>query len=361
MRAIFTLTCVVATTLVLVFQTSAQDRLAGKKLIEWGWDEPDTRFMRENVQKMEALPFDGLVFHAVSSKGGNLCWEMWGARRFQVTEFQHAIDDLKATPFRRLTDRFLRVNVTPGKVDWFDDPAWQTVSDNFAVAARIAKQGGCKGFMFDVEQYEGQLFNYAKQKHQGQKPFAEYQARVRQRGQEWMKAVHGAYPDITILLTFGYRIAVPGDAGGDRSKTGYGLLADFLDGMLDACSDGTKLVDAWEFSYPFKKQEQFQKAYETIKVKSAAWSSAPEKYGRHVQAGFGIWMDQDWRRKGWNVSDLAKNYFTPAELETAVRAALTVSDQYVWIYTEQPRWWTNEKLPKEYVDALTRARQSPPH
>ena len=26
------------------------------------------------------------------------------------------------------------------------------------------------------------------------------------------------------------------------------------------------------------------------------------------------------------------------ELQTAVRAALDLSDEYVWIYTEQPRW-----------------------
>ena len=41
----------------------------GKKVIEWGWDEPDTKFMRENIEKMEQFPFDGLVFHATSGKG----------------------------------------------------------------------------------------------------------------------------------------------------------------------------------------------------------------------------------------------------------------------------------------------------
>src|SRR4051812_36880806 len=38
----------------------------GKKVIEWGWDEPDTKFMRENIDKMEQFPFDGLVFHPLS-------------------------------------------------------------------------------------------------------------------------------------------------------------------------------------------------------------------------------------------------------------------------------------------------------
>jgi len=108
-----------------------------KKLIEWGWDEPDTKFIRANVEKMEQYPFDGLIFHIASSKGGNFTWDMWGSRKFELEEFRHSIDNLKATKFRRFTDRFLRVNVTPGNVDWFDDQAWSVVQNNCGVAARV--------------------------------------------------------------------------------------------------------------------------------------------------------------------------------------------------------------------------------
>jgi ubiquinone/menaquinone biosynthesis C-methylase UbiE len=331
--------------------------LEGKKLIEWGWDEPDTKFMRENIERMEQFPFDGLVFHVTSSKGGNFTWEMWGPRRFDVAEFEHAIDDLKATLFRRFTDRFLRMNVTPGSVDWFDDEAWQTVEHNFAVAALLARQSGSKGFMFDVEQYQSALFDYRQQKHHETKPFADYQAMVRQRGAAWIRAVNEQFPDITILLTFGYRLAQPQGEQKDRSESHYGLLADFLDGVLDACSEVTRIIDAWEYSYPYKRPEQFEEAYETIRTKSLDWTEVPEKYRGQVTAGFGVWMDHDWRRTGWDLSDFTKNHFTPAELEAAVRAALLASDEYVWIYTEQPRWWTNERLPQAYVDALKAARQ----
>jgi len=336
-------------------EAPTRNALEGKKLIEWGWDEPGTRFMRENVAAMEQMPFDGLVFHVDSSRGGNLAWEMWGPRKFELAEFQHAIDDLRATPFKRLTERFLRVNVTPGKVDWFDDAAFAVVLANFGVATDVARQGACRGFMFDVEQYNDQLFEYKKQKHLASKSFAEYQGQVRARGRQWMTTVAQRFPDITILLTFGYRIAQPG-SGSDRSGGNYGLLADFLDGMLDACPDTVKLVDAWEYSYPYKRPEQFREAYETIKKKSAAWSAVPEKYAR-VQAGFGIWMDHNWRALGWHESDLAKNHFSPADFEKAVRAALETSDLYVWIYTETPRWWPRQKLPQAYVEALSKARK----
>src|SRR5262245_65798478 len=91
--------------------------LKGKQLIEWGWDEPDTKFLRENVEKMERFPFDGLVFHATSDKGDNLAWEVWGGKKFAPGDFKQAVEDLKATKFSRFTDRFLRGNVTPAKVD----------------------------------------------------------------------------------------------------------------------------------------------------------------------------------------------------------------------------------------------------
>lgn len=89
----------------------------------------------------------------------------------------------------------------------------------------------------------------------------------------------------------------------------------------------------------------------------AGWTAVPDKYRRQVQAGFGIWLDCRWRQVGWHLDDLTKNYFTPQEFEHSVRAALQVSDRYVWIYTEQPRWWTNERLPPAYIDALRAAKQ----
>ena len=86
---------------------AAQTTTKGKKVIEWGWDEPDTKFIRENIKRMEQFPFDGLVFHAMSGKGENLSWEVWGNRKFANEDFRQAIDDLKVTEFKRFTDCFL--------------------------------------------------------------------------------------------------------------------------------------------------------------------------------------------------------------------------------------------------------------
>lgn len=67
-------------------------------------------------------------------------------------------------------------------------------------------------------------------------------------------------------------------------------------------------------------------------------------------------MDCNWRQVGWSVDDFTKNHFTPEAFANSVRLALKASDQYVWIYTEQPRWWPRDKLPQAYIDAVKAAQ-----
>jgi hypothetical protein len=81
---------------------------------------------------------------------------------------------------------------------------------------------------------------------------------------------------------------------------------------------------------------------------------------KHLSAGFGIWMDKDWRKRGWDTNDFSKNYFTPETFAASVQSALARADEYVWIYTETPRWWSNEgvpvQLPPAYAAALRGVR-----
>jgi len=335
-------------------ETPAREPSDRKLLIEWGWDEPDTRFLRDHIDQMERLPFDGVVFHITSSRGGNFTWNMWGGRRFEHVEFQHSIRNLQATQATQLTEWFLRVNVTPGDVDWFDDDRWLDVLANMDVAANGAKRSGCRGFMFDVEQYQGQLWDWSRQPP---RDFDEYRKQVRKRGAFWMRAVNARFPDITVLLTFAYDYSRRPNPE-DPSTSPYGLLADFLDGMLGVATDETVIVDAWESSYGYREQSQFRKAYDTTKRTALDWTSEPQAYAQRMRTGFGLWMDYDWYKNGWNESDLEQNYFSPEEFENSLRHALRASDRYVWVYTEHPRWWTAEKLPDEYVDAVRSARQS---
>ena len=132
--------------------------------------------------------------------------------------------------------------------------------------------------------------------------------------------------------------------------------------MVAAARGRARLVDGCELSYGYKDTARFEAAYETMQQGLLPIVADPRKYDRCFSAGFGVWMDEDWRRKGWDVEDVTKNYYTPAAFEASVRRALEVADEYVWIYTEQPRWWTEHgrpvRLPKSYVDAIWQARRA---
>jgi hypothetical protein len=337
-----------------------------KKLIEFGWDEPSTSFMREHIADMERAPFDGVVFNVEARKPKGpkrrFTWEAWTTNRFEEIEMQQTIEDLRATKFQRFTDNFLRFNTTPAKLDWFDD--YSVVIHNCRIAAWTAKQGGVKGLLFDIEQYEGQLFDYRKQRDKETKSWDVYAARVRERGREVMTAFQEDYPDATLFLTFGYSLPWNESQQGKRSlaECHYGLLAPFLDGMLDAAKGTTILVDGNEGAYRFRDTNRFATSYRAMKQDLLPIVHADKTaYTKHFSLGFGLWMDCDWRKVGWDTNDFSKNFYTPEIFEQSVRTGLQTADDYVWVYTEQPRWWSAEgktvKLPEVYETAVRRARK----
>jgi hypothetical protein len=352
--------------LLLCAVASAEDKSA-KKLIEFGWDEPDPAFMRGNIREMEKSPFDGTVFHVMYTRpnGGeaNFTWECWGTRAFTDAELATAVEDLKSTDFRRFTHNFLRFNTTPAKLDWFDDHS--AVVNNARLAARVAREGKAKGILFDIEQYEGQLFNYRKQRDAKTKSWDVYAAQVRLRGREVMTAFQEGYPDLTVFLTFGY--SLPWRQSKERKDglpdADYGLLSPFVDGLFDAARGKTVIVDGHELSYSYRSPERFDKADKAMREDVLAIAADAGQYRRHRSIGFGIWMDNDHHRMGWHVDDFTENYFLPDQLEQSVARAWRLADEYVWIYTEKPRWWGKngkELLPSAYENAVRRGRGLPP-
>jgi hypothetical protein len=341
--------------------------VAGKKVIEFGWDEPDTAFMRQHVGEMERTPFDGCVFHVnFKDRGGatgNFTWQGWGERAFAEADLKNALADLKATPFRRFTHNFLRFNTTPAKLDWFDD--YSAVIHNARLAARVAREGKCRGILFDIEQYEGLLFDYRKQRDREAKSWGLYAAQVRRRGREVMGAFQEGFPKATIFLTFGYSLPWHESHQGQASlaECHYGLLAPFLDGMLEAARDGVRFIDGFELSYGYKDSDRFDQAYAAMRQGLLPIVADPKRYQRFFSFGFGLWMDNQWRRVGWDTEDFSKNFFSPETFESSLRRAIEVADEYVWIYTETPRWWSNEgapvKLPGAYLESVRRARSRP--
>ena len=144
------------------------------------------------------------------------------------------------------------------------------------------------------------------------------------------------------------------------AQCSYGLLAPFLDGVLETARGGARVVDGFELSYGFREPAQFDDARRLVTAGALPVVGAREAYRSRLRLAFGIWVDYDWRRRGWSQADASRNYLTPEALERVAAAALRASDEYVWIYSETPRWWgaasADARMPTAYDAALRRAR-----
>ena len=297
-----------------------------KKLIEFGWDEPDTSFMRKERDQLERSPFDGCVFHITTQSAAgaleNFTWLCWGRRRFSEAELKPAIDDLESIHWTKFRHNFLRFNVTPADLDWFDDYA--AVVSNARLAAHVARTGRCRGILLDTEAYQGKLFDFHSQRNDAHRSWADYATQARLRGHEIMMAFQEGFPDLTVFVTFGHSLVWKQSDGGKKplSVCRDGLLVPFLNGMIEAANGKARLVDGHEMSYGYRDTALFVKAREAIKVKAAGLAADPLKYKNVVSAGFGLWLDYDWPKHGWNTAKFESNYFSPERFESSLRAAV---------------------------------------
>ena len=347
--------CVVLTILALHALSSAlaQDLRRPKKLIETGWDMPDTRTLRANLTEIESRPFDGVVIQAVgrdaAGKPRRLGWAFLD-EKWQREWFQPCVDDLRACKFRRLTDNFIILNANPGNVDWFDDAGWQNIIEHCRIAAWVAKQSGVKGLLFDPEPYappHGQ-FRYAAQPQRDKHTFDEYAAQARRRGREMLAAIAAEYPDITLFCYF--MNSVCGEAANNPSpqralkNSGYGLYPAMIDGWLDAAPSAVTFVDGCESAYRYNSREAFVEAALLMRgdCQNLVSPANRAKYRAQVQVSFGLYLDAYWNPKEspWYIDGQGGSRVD--RLRANAHTALRVADQYVWVYGEKFRWWPTE-------------------
>jgi len=334
-----------------------------KKIIEWGFDQPDTNKLRYNIARMEQAPFDGVVLAAYGLDSAqqplNLAWKCWSRQAFTREEFAGAVANLKATHFVKFTDNFLRLNVTPGDVDWFDDAGWAAICNNAGIAGWICSEGGLKGIMFDTEQYDkkNRPFSWSELPAHEQHSFEQYRDQARLRGKEFGVALTKSKANLTILMTYAdsYQVLLE---NAPQPYSTLGLLPPFIDGMLDGTSPQTTFVDALEPAYGAKDSATLLKLKGAVAA-AGKFSLTPDVYRARMSVGFGLWLDKGWAENGWDPARIEKNYFQPDVFETALASAMNLSDQYVWIYSEKIDWWKGIGVSPLYTRAIEQARKSP--
>lgn len=338
-----TRTLIAAMALVCIVATLGWAQAVEKKLIAVGFDMPNAERLRANYEEMDKLPFRGASMRFTGRGNTPFLDFAHGTDEWKPEDIAQITEDLAAAHPQRVTDCFLDVKATPGDVDWFDDAGWAVIVDHWRTAARVAKQGGIPGLLFDPESYRNAQFGYAEQPQAADHTFEEYCAQARQRGGEVMAAVTEEYPDITIfslfmLSIFGPQVEQPAPSlGGNR----YGLYPAFIDGWLDAAGDGVTLVDGCESAYRFNSDLEHLNAANLIRNTCQRLIS-PEnryRYRAQVQVSFGIYLDA-------YVNPPDSSYYidpgdqTPVQrLEVNLASALSAADEYVWLYGEQARWW----------------------
>jgi hypothetical protein len=347
-----------------VWSALAEPKPVRKQLLEWGWAQPDTASLRAHLAQMERAPFDGCVFgvgYGPAGQAGSFTWQAWGRRRFSREELASAEQDLRALRPRRFRSLLLRLNVTPGDVGWFQDHT--AILANAELAASLARAGHARGVLLDVEQYQGPLFDFHRQPMAAAYGWEACARQVRRRGREVMEAFQKGYPGLTVFLTFGHTLPwlqmtakgdppsggsdLPAPPGARRplADVPYGLLAPFVDGLLDGARGRTVVVDGFELSYGFREPSRFEEARRTFDTGVLPIVADRAAYRRHARLAFGLWLDYDWRRLGWFPGEPSRNHFTPDALATALHAARGATDEFVWLYSEKAPWWSTTSPP----------------
>jgi len=325
-----------------------------KKLIDYGWNNPGSQFVRENIVQMEQKPFSGFTLRLATGS------DIFNKVAYPDAAFEQDRANLKATKFSTLTDNFvvMTVRLELGW-SWLSSADWNAVESNVRNYAKTAAAGKFKGIVFDPEPYGISPWRYSAENYGG-KSFTEVSGVVRERGRSFIKAVHAELPGAKIL-SFWFLTLLKNqleEAGGSLEQAEYALLLPFAEGWLDA-AQGEIFIDGTENAYYNLSAEDFVKDKAFFNGASNILSSEnQDKYPSSVDLGYGVYLD--------GVLDLWKSprfvgfYLKSAEerlklLEHNVYHSLKGADEYVWVYGENVDWWKG-KVPTGLEDALISAR-----
>ncbi len=315
-----------------------------KKIIETSWVTPSTAFLRENIRTLEKYaPVDGIRIRIDGQ--GELdgqqvrCanYDIFGKTAWKYEWFAQAVDDLKNTEFRKFSDNFIGTTVMPGGLDWFDDAAWAAVCNNFGIMARIARETGIKGIIFDIEEY-GKRF-WAFEPSWGHS-YEDTVLKVRQRGQEFAKAIFSEYPDMKLFCFWWLSWWEV------RRHGNLNLVFAFINGVYDELPPGATVIEGDEFnSYTAGNAADYtwlrfnvDHAYPRM-IDPANY----RKYKSQTQLAPAIFMDayvlHDKGKWFDPIAPLVKQYGRADAFRRNLGSALDAADEYVWTYAERVSWW----------------------
>ena len=345
-----------------------ETRHFSQDLIEIKDPEKKAAFLQEKVASWQDKGIDGVMFFLHHGRW----WQVPGVTYDELKPEIDAFQSIKE--WGRLTDNFMWIYSTVwqegGKVpDWFNDDDWEAVRANASLAARVTKECGFKGVLFDLESYGGRgvgiwkhPFDYKMYAAEGYKTggeaeprsFAEVCAKVRQRGEEWGEAVTSVHPDIVLLAAgslYGgaYKVALREALQGTGGMTlptsdHLGLMPAFFDGLVVGLDERASLVSACEGTYLDSTYQDMLIARDLGMRQGLVLSKVPELARRRITFTTAIWTDAGWGKDRFSPTDVRINQRDPERHKHAAHNAMAASDKYAWLYGEIP-WITAEETP----------------
>jgi hypothetical protein len=342
-----------------------------KRLIEFGWDTPDVSYLSQHLAQMQDSPFDGVTFRI----GPRM--RAFEDRRWSTDEMQLPL--LRGLQWGDLDDSFLVLNGPgPTTMNWFDDGHWRTILQNMRLVSQAVSASHAAGLFFDPEFYlsssELSPWVYNAPTYPGHTP-GQLEAKARERGREFVKALRSSVPDLKFLTLF----AASHYCGQTVRPDGkFFLLVPFIKGMMDAGGRGFQLLDGHETSYNNARPGDFLADYAAVHRCSAldldllkAAGHGPQKHwDPHVRMAPGIYMDYVMGTRP-QYPRLFSYDSRLQWLESNTYWALESADRYAWFYSEWADWWPGDDRPGEVdvvpagvegalTDAVRRVREGSP-
>ena len=320
----------------------------GKKLIHAGWADGSSEQVRKYISLMEksAPVYSGMrIFISGVDENNKTVHHrmMFGPGKFKYEYFKKAVEDLKATKFTTLTDNFIATGVQPGKIDWFSDADWDGVCNNFAIFARIAKETGMKGLIFDSEEYSGKFWWF---KNVAGHTREECIAMARKRGRQFGKAVFGTFPECRLFTFFWLSL----NSANVENPDSVHLSAYFIDGVYDVLPPQARIYDGMENQgYRLRDLNDVHRAVKMF-YQDFPKMLSPENRGKYydqTRMAMSIYLDAYFsldpsKSYAYWLADGKKKYGAAGFFRRNLQLTMQAADEYAWTWGERGTWW---KLP----------------
>lgn len=356
-----------------------------KKLIEFSHHSPTIGEYEARTSFFEQGPFEGIsVKPSAEVAGGNIFMvNLWDSvsEETKLAELQ----TMRSLSRKAGLEENMLVLFGASQLDWFSDDQWRQVEEHLRFAANLCKTGGFRGILWDPEPYKPgkNPWRYSEQPGSELHSWFDYYIQLRKRGAQFIQIIQDEYPGLVIfsLREFSdFQSASPfsqnlipvkdlKEARESLEGAWWSLHLPFTLGIMEAIDEDVTFIDGNEEAYYYTSALEYFQARNIIfnEMRSLIPAGLHKKYKANYYLGHAVSTDYiagNWAGvlNGFPLRLSAQGkVLSPEEkalwFEHNMYYALRTADEYVWLYTEKPNWFSGEQVPEGFLDALLRAKE----